>query len=126
MAIAKSISRLQTFTTFLQRLAVATNVGTVATTLPASGALTPTGSTGVIRVKSASIVATGTVQAGVITATDGTTTVTIMPQQVAGAANALLDLMVEFGTDLNLTSMSATVIAGTANSVHDFELGLNP
>lgn len=114
-------------TVYVKRENVATNVGTVVTTLPAAGAFTPsTIQSGRFRVKTVSVVATGTVQLGIATVTDGVTVVTVGTQQTALVANALLDITQEFQTDLNNTSMSITVIAGTANSVHDFEVGGNP
>lgn len=112
-------------TTYVKREAVATNVGTVSTTMPASGSFAPTIRCGRIRIKTVSIVAGGTVQIGACTATDGTTTVAIVPQQTVLAANTLIDFTAEFCTDLNLTSAALVVIAGTQNSVHDFEVAGN-
>lgn len=113
-------------TTSVQRQGVATNVGTVTTTMPASGSFAPTISCGRARVKTVSIVAGGTVQFGGATLTDGTTTVNLMPQQTALAANTLMDFSFDFRSDLNGTSMNLIVIAGTQNSVHDFEVVGNP
>lgn len=114
-------------TVYVKRENVATNVGTVITTLPAAGAFTPSPiQSGRFRVKTVSVVATGTVQLGIATVTDGVTVVTVSFQQTALAANALMDFTQEFQTDLNNTSMSITIIAGTANSVHDLEVGGNP
>lgn len=110
---------------YLKREGVATNVGTVVTTIPAAGGFSPGVTAGRIRVKTVSVVATGTVQLGIITATDGVTVMTILPQQTALAANALLDVTVEYRLDIKATSFSVTIIAGTANSVHDFEVGGN-
>lgn len=113
-------------TTVVQRQNVATNVGTVTTTMPAAGAFAPTISNGKFRVKTVSIVAGGTVQFGGATLTDGTTTVNILPQQTVLAANVLMDISSDFRTDLNGTSANLVVIAATQNSVHDFEIAGNP
>jgi hypothetical protein len=114
-------------TVYVKRENVATAVGTVVTAMPSSGVFAPSPiQSGRVRIKTVSIVSTGTVQQGIVTATDGTTTVTVCPQQTAGAANLLMDFTFEFQTDLNNTSMSITVIAGTANSVHDMEVAGNP
>lgn len=114
-------------TVYVKREGVATNVGTVVTTLPSSGSFTPSPvAAGKIRVKTVSVVSTGTVQLGVMTVTDGTTVLNVNLQQTALAANLLLDIVIEFQTDLNNTSCAVTIIAGTANSVHDFEIAGNP
>lgn len=113
--------------TYSKREAVATNVGTVVITIPSAGTFSSNGNgpgvrTGRIRVKTASLTATGTVQRGVITATDGTSLVTIAGQQTALAADKLLDETIEFCLDFLATSMTVTIIAGTANSTHDVEI----
>lgn len=114
-------------TVYVKRENVATAVGTVAIALPSSGVFAPSPiQSGRVRVKSVSIVSTGTVQFGGCTVTDGTTTVSVCPTQTALAANALMDFTFEFQTDLNNTSATVTVIAGTANSVHDAEIAGNP
>lgn len=114
-------------TVYQKRESVATNVGTVTITVPASGSFTPAGiRSGRIRVKTESIVSGGTVQLGVITATDGTTTVTVSGQQTALAANTLLDQTILFCIDIVATSITVTVIAGTQNSVHSVEVAGNP
>lgn len=130
MSFAKSIKdilpSMGSPTTTVQRQGVATNVGTVTTTMPASGSFSPTMSAGRFRVKTVSIVAGGTVQFGGATVTDGTTTLNVLPQQTALAANVLMDITQEFRCDLNCTSANLIVIAGTQNSVHDFEVAGNP
>lgn len=114
-------------TTYVKRESVATAVGTVTITMPATGAFSPAGiRSGRIRVKTESIVSGGTVQLGVITATDGTTTVSIAPQQTALAANVLMDNTIQFCIDIVATSITVTVIAGTQNSVHSVEVAGNP
>jgi hypothetical protein len=110
---------------YLKREAVATNVGTTNIAMPAAGSFAEAISCGRIRVKTATVAAGGTVQLGAITATDGTTTVVISPQQTVLAANALLDMTIEFRTDLKLTSMTIPVIAAVANSTHDVEIAAN-
>lgn len=113
--------------TYAKREGVATNVGTVVITVPAAGTFLSNGNgpgvrRGRVRLKTVSVVAGGTIQAGVITATDGTNLFTISPQQNVLAANILLDMTVDFNMDFLATSISVTVIAGTSNSVHDVEV----
>jgi len=113
--------------TYAKREAVATNVGTVTITVPSSGTFSsnnngPGVSRGRCRVKTVSIVAGGTVQSGIITATNGTLTATLAPSTTALAADTLLDRTVEFNLDFMATSVTFTVIAGTQNSVHDVEV----
>lgn len=75
------------------------------------GTLTPQASNGKIRVK-ITPAAGGTGQVGTITGTDGTTTLAIYPgDSAAGAANAVVERMVEFISDLKLTSITVTVTA---------------
>jgi hypothetical protein len=139
-SLTKNLPSWGTPTVAIKREGVATNVGTVTITVPSAGSFqTPTAaagqtvfgtnstlSSGYFRVKTVSIVAGGTVQLGVCTATDGSTTVALIPQQTALAANTFIDMVVPFRTDLNLTSITITVIAGTQNSVHDVEVVGNP
>ena len=110
---------------YLKREGVATNVGTTNIAMPSAGSFAEAISCGRLRVKTATVAAGGTVQLGAITATDGTTTVTVNPQQNALAANALLDVVLEFRTDLKLTSITVQIIAGVANSTHDVEIAGN-
>lgn len=131
MAISNTVKRISqgmgSATVYEVRNDVATNVGTVTITLPASGSFSPAGiRSGMVRVKSESIVSGGTVQRGVITVTDGSTSATISEQQTALAANALMDVTIPFNLDIAATSITVTVIAGTQNSVHSVEVFGNP
>lgn len=130
MSLVKTIkSVLRGFghaTTYVKREGVATAAGTVNITIPASGSFAPTLSNGMVRVKTVSIVSGGTVLIGKITGTDGTTTVTLKPADAAaGAANEKHDRVIPFCTDLDLTSITVTVIAATQDSVHDVEVAGN-
>lgn len=107
---------------FQKQEGVATNVGTTAVT---TTAFVGTVSAGLIRVKTLAIGAGGTNKVGVITVTDGTTTVQIYAgDAVATAANQGLDEIFEFRSDLNITSITVNIVVAVANGTHDVEFAL--
>lgn len=131
MAISNTVKRISqgmgSATSYEVRNDVATAIGTVTITLPTTGSFSPSGvRSGMVRIKSESIVSGGTVQLGVCTATDGTTTVNIQAQEVALAANVLMERTFPFNLDITATSITVTIIAGTQNSVHSVEVFGNP
>lgn len=100
---------------------VAAPVGALTLRIPAGTAsFAPTASSGVIRVK-LNNAPTGTSQITSITGTDGTTTVKLYTGDTAAVtAGQVEDLMWDFISDLNLTSITIlatmAVAAGTADA----------
>lgn len=113
--------------TYQKREGVATNSGGDTTiTVPASGSLTPTLSKGMIRVKTATVGVNATVLLKSVTATDGSTTISLYaPDSAASSAGVGIERVIPFCTDLNLTSISVVLTVGTANCTHDVEVAGN-
>lgn len=100
---------------------VVTNVGTTAVTFNGLGGITA----GKIRVKTLVTGAGGTNKVGLITATDGTTTIQLYAgDSAATAANQGLDEQFEFISDLAITSITVNVVVAVANGTHDVEVAL--
>jgi hypothetical protein len=67
--------------------------------------------------------ATGTVQIGNITGTDGTTTVHLYPQEsAAGAAGVAIDRVIDFISDIPLAYINITMIVGVSSATIDTEI----
>ena len=129
MTIINSVKRitpgLGSGTSYASSQNTTTNVGT--TNVVLGNPFTPSPiSNGFLRIKTVSVVSTGTVALGPITATDGTNTYTINDATTALPANALMDVTIEFNLDINAISITVPIVAGTANSVHDVEVIGNP
>ena len=87
-----------------------------------SASFSPTAGAGKIRVKITQGTS-GTSQITLITGTDGTTTVILYQGDAnAGAANQMEELLVDFMTDLNLTSITVTATIGVASATADAEV----
>jgi len=107
----------------VQNLGVSVTTAGAVVPLPASGSLIPIGHRGKIRISSATVGSSGTLQVTLITVTDGTTTEQIYAgDKAATAANVKYSREVEWISDLDVTSISVTVAAGTATSTLDFEV----
>lgn len=100
---------------------VATNVGTTPVTFNNLGGI----SAGKIRAKTLSTGAGGTNKIGVITATDGVTTIQLYAgDSAATSANVGLDAQLEFISDLAITSITVNIVVAVANGTHDVEVAL--
>lgn len=113
---------------------VQAGAGTVALTIPASGATTPSGGTafnssgmpgptrgkGRFRVTALGGATTTTITS---TVTDGTTTLNVLTTPTS-PASALVDWSYEFNTDLSITSVSASVVLATSGGTVDWEISM--
>jgi fatty acid-binding protein DegV len=81
---------------------------------------------GRLRIKS-TVAGTGAITSISITGTDGTLTVQLKPVGSAVAASTLFDYLYDFISDLNLTTITITIINGAGtDSTLDFEVTGNP
>jgi len=83
--------------------------------------------TGRVRFKTVSPAGTAGITAVVITATDGTSTVTLYQDAVARTVSTLQDFLYSFISELNLTTVNVAITwgAGTASTL-DLEVTGNP
>ena len=130
MAIVNSVKTLfpgaGNVTEYVSLLAQAVTAGT-ATAFTLTGFVNYVRS-GKIRVKTTAAPASSTITGIVITGTDGTTTVTLGSYAyVATTAAQLVDLLFEFISELNLTTVTVTITeAGGTAPTADIELAGNP
>jgi hypothetical protein len=125
-SIRRTLLSLGFACTFVQRQGVATPVATTNIVIPATGSFTPVLSCGKIRVKNATVGAASTSYVGKITATDGTNVVQLYPGDLsATAAGQGLDEVIEFNSDLQITSITVPVTVTVAACTHDVEVAGN-
>lgn len=108
---------------------VATTAVTIATNSTASNTLSPLSqalSNGAIRVRTNSVGAASTQKVVNITATDGTTTISLYGGDgAATAAGQGLDETIDFVTQLNLNSFTVNIAVTANTSTHDVEVAGN-
>jgi hypothetical protein len=83
-------------------------------------------SNGRIRVKGATIGTNSTSTVGIITATDGTTTLRLYAgDAIATTAGVGVDEVIDFCTNLSLNSFSVVITTAVNNCTHDVEIAGN-